>query len=92
MELGPIASHELWDETLDTITHMVRQHQTTLVFCNTGKDGRKSFPPTIRSAWTGFPLYRITVVFLEPPDKGGGKTKGRSNTGMCCHRKLLNWA
>ena len=35
MELGPIASHELWDETLDTITHMVRQHQTTLVFCNT---------------------------------------------------------
>jgi len=35
MELGPIASHELWDETLNTIAKMVGQHQTTLVFCNT---------------------------------------------------------
>ena len=35
MELGPIASHELWAETLDTVAGMVREHQTTLVFCNT---------------------------------------------------------
>ena len=35
MELGPIASHELWDETLDTVAGMVRKHETTLVFCNT---------------------------------------------------------
>ena len=35
MELGPIASHELWDETLNTIAKMAGQHQTTLVFCNT---------------------------------------------------------
>ena len=35
MELGPIASHELWAETLDTVADMVRKHETTLVFCNT---------------------------------------------------------
>ncbi len=35
MELGPIASHELWAETLDTVAGMVRKHETTLVFCNT---------------------------------------------------------
>ncbi len=34
-ELGPIASHELWAETLDTVAGMVRKHKTTLVFCNT---------------------------------------------------------
>ena len=34
-ELGPIASHELWGETLDTIAGMVNEHQSTLVFVNT---------------------------------------------------------
>ena len=35
LELGPIASHELWGETLDTIAEMAGQHGTTLVFVNT---------------------------------------------------------
>ena len=35
LELGPIASHELWDETLDSITELVLGHGTTLVFVNT---------------------------------------------------------
>ncbi|MQG32335.1 MAG: DEAD/DEAH box helicase [SAR202 cluster bacterium] len=34
-ELGPIASHELWGETLDSVTDLVRAHGTTLVFVNT---------------------------------------------------------
>jgi ATP-dependent Lhr-like helicase len=34
-ELGPVASHEQWDEILDRIAHEVGQHQTTLVFVNT---------------------------------------------------------
>ena len=34
-ELGPIASHELWGEALDSITDLVRTHGTTLVFVNT---------------------------------------------------------
>ena len=34
-ELGPIASHELWGETLDTVAGMVQEHETTLVFVNT---------------------------------------------------------
>ena len=34
-ELGPIATHELWGETLDAITDLVRHHDTTLVFVNT---------------------------------------------------------
>jgi len=34
-ELGPIATHEQWDETLDRIAELVRQHGTTLVFVNT---------------------------------------------------------
>ena len=34
-ELGPIASHELWGETLDTIAGMVNEHRSTLVFVNT---------------------------------------------------------
>ena len=34
-ELGPIASHELWGESLDTIAEMVKEHETTLVFVNT---------------------------------------------------------
>ena len=34
-ELGPIASHELWAEALDSVTELVRSHGTTLVFVNT---------------------------------------------------------
>ena len=34
-ELGPIASHELWGDTLDTIATLVTEHTTTLVFVNT---------------------------------------------------------
>ena len=34
-ELGPIASHELWGETLDAISGLIQQHGTTLVFVNT---------------------------------------------------------
>ncbi|MBI2935514.1 MAG: DEAD/DEAH box helicase, partial [Chloroflexi bacterium] len=34
-ELGPIATHELWAETLDRIASLVREHKTTLVFVNT---------------------------------------------------------
>ena len=35
LEMGPIASHELWGETLDAITKLVMGHRTTLVFVNT---------------------------------------------------------
>ncbi len=34
-ELGPIATHELWGETLDTVAKLAHEHETTLVFCNT---------------------------------------------------------
>ena len=34
-ELGPIASHELWGETLDAVAKLVEGHDTTLVFVNT---------------------------------------------------------
>ena len=34
-ELGPIASHEQWAETLDDIARLVQSHGTTLVFVNT---------------------------------------------------------
>ena len=34
-ELGPIASHEQWAETLDDISALVQSHGTTLVFVNT---------------------------------------------------------
>ncbi|MCH9018397.1 MAG: DEAD/DEAH box helicase, partial [Chloroflexi bacterium] len=34
-ELGPIASHEMWGEALDSVTELVRAHGTTLVFVNT---------------------------------------------------------
>ena len=34
-ELGPIASHELWGETLDAVAGLVQEHQSTLVFVNT---------------------------------------------------------
>ena len=35
LEIGPIATHEIWGETLDTITDLARTHATTLVFVNT---------------------------------------------------------
>ncbi len=34
-ELGPIASHEMWDEIYDRISTLVREHRSTLVFVNT---------------------------------------------------------
>jgi ATP-dependent Lhr-like helicase len=34
-ELGAIASHELWDETVTRIAELVQEHRTTLVFVNT---------------------------------------------------------
>ena len=34
-ELGPIATHEIWGETLDSIADLVRSHGTSLVFVNT---------------------------------------------------------
>jgi ATP-dependent helicase Lhr and Lhr-like helicase len=34
-ELGPIATLELWDETIERISRLVQEHQTTLVFVNT---------------------------------------------------------
>jgi ATP-dependent helicase Lhr and Lhr-like helicase len=34
-ELGPIATHELWDETIAHIADLIQQHGTTLVFVNT---------------------------------------------------------
>ncbi|MFQ5931908.1 MAG: DEAD/DEAH box helicase [Nitrospiraceae bacterium] len=35
LELGPIASHDLWGEVYDRIAAQVRAHRTTLVFVNT---------------------------------------------------------
>ncbi|HEV3038308.1 MAG TPA: DEAD/DEAH box helicase [Candidatus Angelobacter sp.] len=35
MELGPIASNDLWDEVYDRIAELVGQHRSTLVFVNT---------------------------------------------------------
>ena len=34
-ELGPVASHEMWDEIYDRIAALVREHRSTLVFVNT---------------------------------------------------------
>ena len=34
-ELGPVTSHELWDEVYDRIAELVRQHRSTLIFVNT---------------------------------------------------------
>jgi ATP-dependent helicase Lhr and Lhr-like helicase len=34
-ELGPVASHEMWDEIYDRIAELVKQHRSTLVFVNT---------------------------------------------------------
>ena len=34
-ELGPIATHEVWGQTLDTVASLAANHGTTLVFVNT---------------------------------------------------------
>jgi ATP-dependent Lhr-like helicase len=34
-ELGPVASHEIWDEIYNRVAELVRQHRSTLVFVNT---------------------------------------------------------
>jgi ATP-dependent Lhr-like helicase len=34
-ELGPIATHEQWAQTLDEITELIKAHRTTLLFVNT---------------------------------------------------------
>ena len=34
-ELGPIATHELWDETVTRIAALAQEHRTTLLFVNT---------------------------------------------------------
>jgi ATP-dependent Lhr-like helicase len=34
-ELGPVATHEMWDEIYDRVAELVRQHRSTLVFVNT---------------------------------------------------------
>ena len=34
-ELGPVASHEMWDEIYERIAQLVREHRSTLVFVNT---------------------------------------------------------
>jgi ATP-dependent Lhr-like helicase len=34
-ELGPVASHEMWDEIYNRVSELVRQHRSTLVFVNT---------------------------------------------------------
>jgi ATP-dependent helicase Lhr and Lhr-like helicase len=34
-ELGPVASHEMWDEIYNRIAALVQQHRSTLVFVNT---------------------------------------------------------
>ncbi len=35
IELGPVASNEMWDEIYERIAELVRQHRSTLVFVNT---------------------------------------------------------
>ena len=34
-ELGPIATHELWDETISRVAGLIGEHRSTLVFVNT---------------------------------------------------------
>jgi ATP-dependent helicase Lhr and Lhr-like helicase len=34
-ELGPIASHEMWDEIYDRLAQLVEQHRSSLLFVNT---------------------------------------------------------
>ncbi|HTV58605.1 MAG TPA: DEAD/DEAH box helicase [Verrucomicrobiae bacterium] len=34
-ELGPVTSHEMWDEIYDRVAGLVREHRSTLIFVNT---------------------------------------------------------
>jgi ATP-dependent Lhr-like helicase len=34
-EIGPIATHEQWEETYDRLAELARQHRSTLIFVNT---------------------------------------------------------
>ncbi len=34
-ELGPVATHEMWDEIYDRVAQLVEQHHSTLIFVNT---------------------------------------------------------
>ena len=47
MELGPIATHEMWGDTLDTIAGLVKEHGTTLVFVNTRRLVERGGPPIV---------------------------------------------
>jgi ATP-dependent Lhr-like helicase len=40
-ELGPIATHEMWDEIYDRVADLIRAHRTTLVFVNTRRMAEK---------------------------------------------------
>ncbi len=40
-ELGPIATHEMWDEIYDRVAELIRAHRTTLVFVNTRRMSEK---------------------------------------------------
>jgi ATP-dependent Lhr-like helicase len=39
--LGPVASHEQWDEVYDRLVELVNQHRSTLVFVNTRKQAER---------------------------------------------------
>ena len=62
-ELGPIASHELWAETLDAIAALVQEHHvTTLVFVNTRKLGRAGVASSSAPAWARKRWWRTTAA------------------------------
>jgi ATP-dependent helicase Lhr and Lhr-like helicase len=57
-ELGPVTSHELWDEVYERIAALVRQHRSTLIFVNTRRLAER-----VRKPW-----QRITAVFRASCD------------------------
>jgi len=40
-ELGPVASHEMWDEIYERVAQLVREHRSTLVFVNTRRQSER---------------------------------------------------
>ena len=50
-ELGPIATHEIWGETLDAIAGLTNTHAITLVFVNTRRAGGNGWRTSFRRAW-----------------------------------------
>src|SRR5262245_53236145 len=40
-ELGPIATHEMWDEVYDRLAELVRAHRSTIVFVNTRRQAER---------------------------------------------------